>query len=157
MSSEKTYITEPAEMPALFVQAWNKKDDGMLASLFADDAEFINVVGLWWHNRKDIHKAHKYGFEKIFPDSELRLIDHRVRLSGDHTAVVHARMRLKGQSGHGEVSIPSIRQNIFTFVLEKSDDHWICISAHNTDIVPGAETNIIDKDGNFQSVSYRKG
>lgn len=142
-------------MPALFVEAWNKKDANMLASLFAEDAEFVNVVGIWWHNREDIKTAHAYGFEKIFPESDLRLRDHRERMLGPNSALVHARMRLKGQSGSSETNTPSIRQNIFSFVLKRDDDHWICVSAHNTDIVPGAETNMIDENGNFKSVNYR--
>ena len=156
MSTKETEIKEPAGMPALFVQAWNQKDAEMLASLFDESAAFINVVGLWWNNRADIQKAHAYGFEKIFPDSDLRLMEHRIRMIGEDAAVVHARMRLKGQSSHDETRTPSIRQNIFTFVLEKSSRGWICISAHNTDIQPGAETNIIDEDGNFKPANYRK-
>lgn len=147
---------EPGEIPALFVQAWMKRDANMLASLFAEDAEFVNVVGLWWHNRKDIEKAHAYGFEKIFPHSDLVLRKTTVKYLSKDIAVVHARMRLKNQAPKGEVETPSLRQNIFSFVVQKQEGSWICVSAHNTDIVPGAETNIIDEEGNFRSVNYRK-
>ena len=148
--------TEPENIPALFVEAWMKRDADMLASLFAEDAEFVNVVGLWWHNRADIREAHAYGFEKIFGESDLVLRETKVKFLGEGVAVVHARMRLKNQTAKGEVKTPSLRQNIFSFVVRKKEDHWICVSAHNTDIVPGAETNIIDEEGNFKSVNYRK-
>lgn len=147
---------EPGDIPALFVEAWMNRDAKMLASLFAEDAEFVNVVGLWWHNRKDIEKAHAYGFEKIFPDSDLVLRKTTVRHLSTDIAVVHARMRLKNQTPNGEIKTPSLRQNIFSFVVQKQEGSWICVSAHNTDIVPGAETNIIDEEGNFRSVNYRK-
>jgi uncharacterized protein (TIGR02246 family) len=148
--------TEPEEIPALFVEAWMQRDAKMLASLFAEDAEFVNVVGLWWHNREDIQKAHAYGFKHIFGDSDICLMETRVKKLSEVIAVVHARMRLKNQTPKGKVKTPSLRQNIFSFVAQKEGENWICVSAHNTDIVPGAETNMIDEEGNFKSVNYRK-
>jgi uncharacterized protein (TIGR02246 family) len=147
---------EPGEIPALFVEAWMGRDAKMLASLFTEDAKFVNVVGLWWHNRKDIEKAHAYGFKNIFPNSDLVLRETTVKYLSEDIAVVHARMRLKGQTPEDDINIPSLRQNIFSFVVQKQEESWICVSAHNTDIVPGAETNIIDEEGNFRPVNYRK-
>lgn len=147
---------EPGEIPALFVEAWMNRDANMLSSLFTEEAEFVNVVGLWWHNRKDIERAHAYGFENIFGESDLRIMESSVKYLHEDIAVVHARMRLKNQTQKGEVRTPLIRQNIFSFVVQKQKGSWVCVSAHNTDIVPGAETNIIDEEGNFRSVNYRK-
>lgn len=147
---------EPGDIPALFVEAWMKYDADMLASLFTEDAEFVNVVGLWWHNQKDIRQAHDYGFKKIFRNSNLSLRETSVKYLSEDIAVVHARMRLKDQAPKDKIKTPSFRQNIFSFVTQKKDGHWLCVSAHNTDIVPGAETNIIDEEGNFRSVNYRK-
>jgi uncharacterized protein (TIGR02246 family) len=147
---------EPEDIPALFVEAWMQRDAGFLSSLFSEDAEFVNVVGLWWHNKEDIRKAHAFGFEKIFGDSNLRLMETTVKKLDDHIALVHARMRLRNQTPSNENENPSIRQNIFSFVVRKLNDTWICESAHNTDIVPGADTNLVDEDGSFRSVKYRK-
>src|SRR5688572_12568259 len=36
----------PEEIPSLFAEAWNLRDPDALASLFEDDAEFVNVTGL---------------------------------------------------------------------------------------------------------------
>lgn len=71
-------------------------------------------------------------------------------------ALVHAKMRLTGQSENADVKQPGRRQNIFSFVMNREKGGWICVSAHNTDVVPGSETNIINEEGNFRSVSYRK-
>lgn len=147
---------EPEEIPALFVETWMKRDAAMLASLFTDDAEFVNVVGLWWHNREDIEKAHAYGFENIFGDSDLKLRKTKVKFLSDDIAVIHARMRLKNQSPADKESTPSLRQNIFSFVVQKEGEHWLCVSAHNTDIVRGAETNLNDGEDGLKAVSYRK-
>jgi|SRR6056297_351039 len=151
--SNQTFLSHPEDISTHFSNAWNRKDSGNLASVFDEDAEFINVTGLWWHNRVDIEKAHDYGFRVIFPDSELTVIETRIKQISDSIAVVHAKMKLTGQSPKSKQK-PSIRRTIFTFVLHKQREGWTCASAHNTDIVPGTETNIIE-DGTFKSVSYR--
>lgn len=155
MSTSYKVAIEPEEIPALFVEAWMERDADYLASLFSENAEFVNVVGLWWHNREDIRKAHAFGFDKIFSESNLRLMETSVKYLNDDIAVVHARMRLKDQTPSKANQIPSIRQNIFSFVVKKLKDKWICESAHNTDIIPGADTNLVDKDGRFRTVNYR--
>jgi len=154
MSTSYKVAKEPEEIPALFVEAWMNRDADFLASLFAEDAEFVNVVGLWWHNQEDIRKAHSYGFDKIFGDSNLRLMETSVKNLTDDIAVVHARMRLKNQTPSKNDEPTSIRQNMFSFVVKKLTDKWICESAHNTDIVPGADTNLVDENGMLKSVKY---
>ena len=149
------YFTNPGELPNLFAEAWNKRDAASIAGLFRENAEFINVVGLWWHNRHDIFTAHDYGLRKIFPDSHLEVGRVKVTRLGEDAAVIHARMSLEGQSPHGNINQPGKRRNIFSFVVTKTEKGWICVSAHNTDIVPGKETNVIDAEGNLRPADYR--
>lgn len=156
MKAQQTYLQKPDDIPEQWVEAWNKRDARALANLFVEDAEFVNVVGLWWHNREDIFKAHEYGLRVIFNESTIELRRTTSWLIGDKAAVVHARMKLTGQSKHGEVDHPLDRKNIFSFVMEKREQGWVCISAHNTDVVPGKETNLIGEDGEMKSVDYRK-
>jgi len=152
---DANYLHNPEEMPTRFATAWNNRDAEALAAVFAPDADFVNVVGLWWHDRKSIRKAHDYGLRVIFGNSHLKTGRIKVRrLSADH-AVVHARMHLSGQTPLGPHSHPGIRQNIFTFVMEKTQAGWHCVAAHNTDIVPGKETNLTDDTGTLHSVDYR--
>lgn len=156
MKLHQTYLQQPEELPEKWVDAWNRRDAEALANLFTEDAEFVNVVGLWWHNRKDIWKAHDYGLRVIFNDSTLELRKTTCKYIGNGAAVVHARMKLSGQSQHGDVTSPLDRKNIFSFVIEKKEQGWVCVSAHNTDVVPGKETNLIGENGEMKSVDYRK-
>lgn len=150
------YCSQPEELPDRFVQAWNQRKADVIAGLFAQDAEFINVVGLWWHDRQTIFKAHDYGLKKIFNQSSLEVRQKKVRQVSDTFAIVYARMRLSGQTTHGDVETPGVRFNIFSFVLQKEAAGWICISAHNTDQVPGKETNLVRPGGTIEAVDYRE-
>jgi hypothetical protein len=78
-----------------------------------------------------------------------------VKRLSDEIAVVHARMHLEGQTPIGVVARPGARTNIFSFVVHRTRDGWRCAAAHNTDVVPGVETNIVDDEGRLTSVAYR--
>jgi len=149
-------LKSPEDIPNTFIKAWNAKDAEKLASIFDEDAEFINVTGLWWHDQKSIFKAHDYGLKVIFKDSELSIRKTKVKYLSDTIAVVYARLHLEGQTSiNGKKAQP--RNTLFTFVVHQNDDgNWSCASAQNTDIVPGKETHIIDEGGNMEAVDYRK-
>ncbi|HET8860974.1 SgcJ/EcaC family oxidoreductase [Marivirga sp.] len=147
-------IIKPEDIPNTFVKAWNLKDAKMLASIFDEDAEFINVTGLWWHDRKSIFKAHDYGLKVIFKDSELSIRKTKVKYLSDKIAVVNARVHLEGQTSINGKNAQA-RNTIFTFVVhQKENGNWSCASAQNTDIVPAKETHIVDEEGNIEAVDY---
>ena len=151
------FASGPEQIPALFARAWNARDPDALAALFAEDAEFVNVTGLWWHDRASIRRAHAYGLERIFNHSTLAVEETTVKQLTDDIAVVHARMMLTGQTPLGPVKQPGSRANVFSFVVRRTGSEWQCVSAHNTDVVRNMETNIIDEDGRFRSANYRTG
>ncbi len=148
-------LDSPESIPRAFAEAWNRRDPEALAALFDTDAEFVNVVGLWWHDRASIQRAHAYGLERIFDQSTLELLRVKVKWLSEDVAVVHARMRLVGQTAVAGVERPQSRTNVFSFVVHRTPAGWSCASAHNTDVVPGVETNVLDESGQLRPVNYR--
>ncbi len=146
----------PEDVPKLFVENWNKRRPDLMAELFEVDADFINVVGLWWNNRKDIFKAHDYGLRVIFKDSFLEIISLKTKMLSDEFAIIHAKMKLVGQTPIGNKA-GGERRTIFSFIVRKSTNgNWLAVSAQNTDIVGGAETYIRTEDGSLLPVNYQK-
>ncbi len=117
-------LDHPRRIADIWVQAWNRRNADRLAALFEADAEFVNVTGLWWHDREAIRRAHDYGLRTIFDQSTIALVT---------------------------------RRTVFTFVVRRTEEGWRCASAQNTDVVPGAETNVIDDQGRIHAVTYRSG
>ncbi|HUF23923.1 MAG TPA: SgcJ/EcaC family oxidoreductase [Vicinamibacterales bacterium] len=115
----------PQDIPALFARAWNNRDPDALAALFDEDAEFVNVTGLWWHDRESIRNAHANGLERTFNTSTLATDATKVKLLSPDIAVVHARMTLSGE-------VP--RTTIVSFVVHRTARRWLCASAHTTDV-----------------------
>jgi len=144
----------PEEIPQRFAEAWNAKDARALAALFAEDADFVNVVGLWWHNRQDIEKAHHYGLTTFFAQSHIALGRIKVRRIGPEVAVIHARWKLTGQiDRQGNTLEP--RAAVMVFVATQTPEGWIVQAAQNTDIVPGMETLAV-RDGQMRAMDYRE-
>ncbi|MBE1513687.1 SgcJ/EcaC family oxidoreductase [Nesterenkonia halotolerans] len=146
-SGASSLPSSPEGVAQGFAAAWNAADADALAALFVEDADFVNVVGLWWNNRERIRAAHDYGFRRIFADSQMHLDEVRVRELGESLAVVHALWTLSGQSaapGEGPENPPGDRQGVISFTVQKKqpddDGAWLAVSAQNTDRVPGAET-----------------
>ena len=145
--------TEPQHFPAAFARAWASREGAQIAALFTEDADFVNVTGLWWTGRDAIAKPHDYALKSFFAETELRpgRIETR-RLGPDH-AVVRCRFTLSGQRGpDGGTAGP--RQTILVFVLQRGAEGWHAVTAQNTDVVPGKETHV--NDGGLQAVDYRR-
>ena len=143
----------PEDIPAAFAAAWAARDAQQLASLFAEDADFVNVVGLWWRNRTDIERAHHYGLTTFFKASELSARRVETKLISDTVAMVHVRWCLRGQSGRNGEALGD-RSSVMLFVAEQRTEGWVVVAAQNTDIVPGAETLAASESG-LRPADYR--
>ena len=140
-----TGVAEPEAFPTAFRDAWMARDGAAIGALFAEDADFVNVVGIWWEDRAAIARAHGYALGSFFADTRLSLGRIKVRRMGD-VAVVHARVRLTGQRAPDGTEAGA-RTAILTFVLERCDGGWVGVAAQNTDVVPGAETLVAGAEG----------
>jgi uncharacterized protein (TIGR02246 family) len=129
----------PEDIPVLFAKAWNNHDADALASLFDEDAEFVNVAGLCWHDRESIRKAHADGLERVFNRSTLEAGETRVKLVSPDVAVVHARMTVTCEDPAG----PATRTTVVSFVVHRAGEKWVCASAQNTDVVPDLAPGVI--------------
>ena len=136
-------LAAPADVVHAFAAAWAARDGAALAGLFAQDADFVNVVGLWWHDRAAIEAAHTYGLTRIFAHSHLRAGRISTRMLGADHAIVHVRWHLTGQSApDGTPAAP--RQSVMSFVMARAQAGWHAVAAQNTDVVAGAETLLND-------------
>jgi uncharacterized protein (TIGR02246 family) len=145
-------VSDPADFPLAFAEAWHSRDGHRIGALFSEDADFVNVTGLWWRTRSDISKAHDYALKSFFADTILKPGAIRTRLLAHDHAVVHCRFHLTGQIAP-DGSPAGDRSTILIFVLEQTDDGWRAIAAQNTDVVPGMETHL--NTGTLDAVDYR--
>ncbi|MEX5295678.1 SgcJ/EcaC family oxidoreductase, partial [Kocuria sp. CPCC 205268] len=105
--------------------AWNDADAGSLAELFAEDADFVNVVVLWWRTR--IQDDHAYGLRRMFPQTVMTLGEVACRELGRDVAVVHTARVLTGQiTPAGEPA--GDRSVVLSFtVSRRPEGRWLAV------------------------------
>lgn len=148
-----TEQTTPEEIPALFARAWNNHDADALAALFDEDAEFVNVSGLCWHDRESIRKAHADGVERVFKTSTLTTDATTVKMLSPEIAVVHARMTCSCEPPAGAGTQPGPRTTILSMVVHRAGERWLCASAHTTDVMPDAQPAVLNEPGSLRSAA----
>lgn len=146
-------IREPLDVVERFSAAWAVGDAAAIGELFTEDADFVNVVGLWWTSRLSIVRALERGFQAWFEGSTFEPEKLALRMLGEEAAVVEVRWRIEGQvDPKGEQA--AARRGVATVVLRRLDDGtWLCVNWHNTDIAAAADTNLM-VDGVVTPISY---
>lgn len=138
-----TPIKAPLDIASRFSKAWDAGDAKAISELFAEDADFVNVVGLWWTSRRSIRRALKRGFAEWFAGSTFAVEKLSQRLLGSDAAVIIARWRIEGQRDpEGEVS--EARRGLATVAMQQLEDGTcLCVNCHFIDIAPAADTNLM--------------
>ncbi|WP_320150410.1 SgcJ/EcaC family oxidoreductase [uncultured Tolumonas sp.] len=93
MSAE---ITEARRVVESFAECWNNHDIDAFAELFSEDAEFVNVVGLWWKGRAAIKAAHEFTHQTIFKNSRLTIAEVFIRFPAPQIAITRCNWKLEG-------------------------------------------------------------
>lgn len=133
MSDELVKITNTVQA---FAECWNLHDMKAFADLFAPDAEFVNVVGLWWKGRDEIKKAHEFSHATMFKNSHLTISDVSIRFPAEAIAIARCRWALEGHVSPEGKRLPA-RNGILVHVLSRNLEKWSIIDSQNTDIVEG--------------------
>lgn len=138
-----------------FFEAWNKGDPDAIGDLFVEDADFVNVVGLWWTNKRQIRKAHEYGFRKIFQNAVVAITELKVRELTPDIHVIHTVSTLDGQTGVAGEPTQSRIAVISMVAVKAVNAGFLLASCHNTDRVDGADTHVRSA-GELQSAKYER-
>ncbi len=113
-----------------FEQAWNTHDMKLLASLFREDAEFINVVGMHWHGRDAIVKAHAIFHEIMFKDCRLKTDSIETRPLGKDSAIAVVTTTQDAFTTPSGQTMPKT-QTKQTYVLAAGEGGWKFVHCQN--------------------------
>ena len=133
MSTEIIAVNRVVEA---FAEAWNMHDMNAFSELFAEDAECVNVVGLWWKGRAEIKAAHEFTHQTMFKHSHLSIDEIATRFPVLEIAIARCRRELEGHQGPDGEALP-LRHGILVNILRKVGPTWRIIDSQNTDIIEG--------------------
>lgn len=113
--------------------AWNKHDMNAYMAVYRDDADAINIVGMYWRGKSEIFKHLSDFHATSFKDLEETLEEVSVHAIGDGHAIAILIWKVGAfKSPRGDL-IPAARHRS-TQVLAKGADGWKVVHFHNTTI-----------------------
>ena len=127
-------IVEATRVMEKFADCWNRHDMEEFASLFALNAEFVNVVGLWWKGRAEIRKAHEFAHATFFKNSRLTMDEIEIRIVDEQVLIARCRWTLIGHVTPDGAPLPP-RTGILVNILVRAESGWSIIDSQNTDIL----------------------
>ncbi len=134
MTTDETLLRE---LVAKLEAAWNASDSVTWTAQFAEDADFIHILGAHYCGREEIERGHRTIFDTIYKGSHNTLTVEKVRSVRPDVAIVFIRTRLKWYLNGAEQEV----QARPTLVAHKNDNgEWQVVAFQNTLITPGGPT-----------------
>src|SRR5271166_1903848 len=112
--------------------AWNKSDSVAWSKLFADDADFIHVLGGHFHGREAIEQGHRLIFDTVYKSSVNKFQVEKIRSPGPDVAIVFVFATLK-------VNHPGMPPQLYarpTLIAQRRADRWEIVTFQNTLVTP---------------------
>lgn len=124
------------KLPQSFSAAWNKHDGHELASIMADDVDFVTVGATWIHGKPDFEKYHTRLMNGRFKESTITPLQTEVRFLRPDVAVIHWSWRVAGDK-NPDGSARDPRYGMMTMVAEKRANTWLVVVSQNDNSLPG--------------------
>jgi len=136
-STQNTSPDEQAIVGVLekFADGWNRHDAKAFSMVFAEDADFTNVVGRSAHGRSLVEQFHAPVFATIFKESHQTITSVAVRFVKPDIAAVDAGWEMTGVKDPEGKLRPS-RKGLLNFIFAKTSGRWEILVMHNMDL-PG--------------------
>jgi uncharacterized protein (TIGR02246 family) len=110
--------------------AWNAADGQSFAEPFAEDADFIHILGGYYKGRGAIEAGHRMILGTIYKGSAVRYSVERIRFLRPDVAIVFLRQYLQ----FSERGAPTEIEARPTLIAEKRDGEWLIVHMQNTRI-----------------------
>ena len=130
--------TATAELGKVFynmVQAWNRHDVPAYVATFAENCDFVNVLGRHLHSRSELEKELTWLHRGIFRNSEIRIQETYVRFVSPNIAVCPLHWEMRGHESLPGHAFAETRTGVLTLVLLRDGERWLICAAQNTDFV----------------------
>lgn len=108
--------------------AWNRGDSVAWAELFAEDADFIHILGGYFNGRTTIEQGHRRIFDTIYKGSTNKFTVKKVRFIGSDAAIVFLLAELKVSTP----GLPPVLHARPTMVAQRMPEGWRIVAFQNT-------------------------
>jgi len=108
--------------------SWNHYDSKAYASVFAEDADFIHILGAHYIGRESVDTAHRTIWDTIYKGSRVKMEVNKIRHMGNDVAIVFTEAALEFFQGGEKVTIKSRP----TLIAQRNSGRWEIAAFQNT-------------------------
>jgi uncharacterized protein (TIGR02246 family) len=137
--SECSAAEEPVESVVKgYCEAWNAHDMKALAEVFADDAHWINIVGMHWRGKPAVVAGHAAYHQTFFRTTGIEMINVEIREISPDVAAAVIVLNVDPFTPPDGFIRPSSEDRL-SLILTKQSGRWLIAHGHNTVIDRGAQ------------------
>jgi uncharacterized protein (TIGR02246 family) len=131
---------DDAIMTALrgYCDAWNRHDMKAMADLFDDDAQWVNIVGMYWPGRAAVVAGHEAFHRTFFQTTEIEMTDAEIKELAPSVATAVILLKVGAFTPPDGIPRPK-SDNRLSLVLTRRSGRWRIAHGHNTVIDPAAQ------------------
>ena len=122
------------------VNSWNRHDHSDMKTYCTADCSWVNIVGMWWKNRKEVQFAHQAYHDKMFSKTPMQKKSATIRFVSPTVALVHFTSHVGSfvtPDGH---QMPEA-DDLALLVFVKQNGKWLMTAGENVVIDPLAQKN----------------
>jgi uncharacterized protein (TIGR02246 family) len=123
---------------AAWEASWNKHDMNEMATLLTEDAEWVNVVGMWWRGRADVRQAHVVYHDTVFKETPYHAQAVTVRFVNPDTAIASVKWKKGSFVAPNGVTYPEA-EDMMSMLWVRQSGKWLIALGHNTTIDPNVQ------------------
>lgn len=120
------------QVVAGYSEAFNHHDAEATANLFAEDADFTNLRGVYRHGRKEIEQTFVTLYAGVLKNARRTDTVKNVRFLTPEIAVMDDLWEIEG-SAAADGSGNSARKGLFDWVLTKTNGRWVITAFHEAE------------------------
>jgi uncharacterized protein (TIGR02246 family) len=133
-------------LPQAFSDAFNKHDGHALATIMAEDVDFVTVGLTWLHGRADFEKFHTRLLTGRFKEITFAVLETHVRFIRPDLALVRYSWTGQGDKNADGSARPQ-RYGLMTMLAEKQNGSWLVVAVQNTNGPVGPNNSQAELEG----------
>lgn len=137
ISAEKQAIEKQVDA---MVNSWNRHDHSNMKNYTTPDCNWVNIVGMWWKNRKEVEYSTQFYHEIMFKNTPMTKKSVSIQLIKNDVALVHFLSHVGSfKTPNGDLMPEG--DDLALLVYVKDNGKWLLKSGENVVVDERAKPN----------------
>lgn len=113
--------------------SWNRHDFSDMENYISKDCEWINIVGMWWKNSREVKHAHQSYHNTMFKNTSIINKGAKISFLAPDVALVHSITGVGSFITPGGDTVPEM-DDLATLIFIRQNNKWLLRAGQNVQI-----------------------